>query len=321
MTDQNVENRILKGKFETGLSAEDIALMNEYYKGFDYQGAGYTFLASHLWRNDYNLYWEVIGDYLCLAFVGVFDGETVGSMAMPMTRTGTYDPDKLRQTILEVKRRYDERSIPFMIRNIPGHMVPIVEEALGGMVEFEHDRDMDEYVYEKERLIKLNGRALHKKKNHLNYFLKTYEYEACPITREMLPELVSLAERVRARKDRSEEELRSLDIEKNAIDEIMHYLDEPYIYTMAVYIDGVLEAYALGERLSPDTAVEHFEKANTEFRGLYQVICREFCRSLPEEIVYINREEDMGLPNLRYAKEALKPHHLAEKYHAYFVGK
>ena len=314
------ENRILKGKFEDCLTREDMDLMNEYYRGLDYDGAGYTFLASHLWRQDYDLYWEIIGDYLCLGFVGFYDGRTVGSMAMPMTRTGTYDPAEFRRVILEVKRRYDERNIPFIIRNIPAHLVPVVAEALGDMIEFEHDRDADEYVYEKQKLITLSGRALHKKKNHMNFFLKNYKYEARPVTKEMLPELIALTERVRAHKDRSEEELRSLDSEKNAINEIIHYLDEPYIYTTAIYIDGKLEAYALGEQLSSDTAVEHFEKGNTEYRGIYQVVCSEFCKSLPDEILYINREEDMGFPNLRHAKEALKPHHMAEKYHGYFVG-
>ena len=66
--------------------------------------------------------------------------------------------------------------------------------------------------------------------------------------------------------------------------------------------------------MTVDTAAEHFEKANSAFRGLYQLVCREFCLTLPEEVIYVNREEDMGLPNLRQAKEALKPDHMAERY-------
>ena len=42
----------------------------------------------------------------------------------------------------------------------------------------------------------------------------------------------------------------------------------------------------------------------------------EFCKHLPYEVVYVNREEDMGLENLRKAKESYKPHHMAEKYSA-----
>ena len=67
-------------------------------------------------------------------------------------------------------------------------------------------------------------------------------------------------------------------------------------------------------------AAEHFEKADDDYRGLYQVICSEFCKRLPEEIVYVNREEDMGLENLRKAKEALRPDHKEVKYGGCFLG-
>ena len=85
------------------------------------------------------------------------------------------------------------------------------------------------------------------------------------------------------------------------------------IYSVALSIDDRIVGIALGERLNDNTAVEHFEKASDEYRGLYQVLCSEFCKVLPEEIVYVNREEDMGLDNLRQAKEALKPDHMEEK--------
>jgi hypothetical protein len=36
--------------------------------------------------------------------------------------------------------------------------------------------------------------------------------------------------------------------------------------------------------------------------------------ALSEETVFVNREEDMGLPNLRQAKEALAPCRMEERY-------
>ena len=108
-------------------------------------------------------------------------------------------------------------------------------------------------------------------------------------------------------------------MEEDAIQEVLNFWDRPTVYGTAILIDGKVEAFALGERLSSDTAVEHFEKANDEYRGLYQAICSEFCKALPEEIKFVNREEDMGLENLRQAKEALKPDHMDEKYSGCFL--
>ena len=300
---------------------EDRRILNEYFFGFDYKGAGYTFLANYIWRNTHCLCWEVIDGYLCMAGADCMIGEPTAVMAMPLTKTGEYEPEGLRKAILECKKRFEERKIPFSIVLIPGHMVKYLEEAFPGELEFTHDREDDEYVYLKDKLINLSGRALHKKKNHMNYFKKTYAYEAKPITPDMKDEILQFVEESMDNKDDTydSEEMESLNMESEAINEIMGLIDKSYVYSVAIYIEGKLEAFAIGETLSEDTAVEHFEKANYRYRGLYQVVCSEFCKMLPEEIIYVNREEDMGLPNLRKAKEALKPHHMEEKYSAVFI--
>lgn len=310
---------IFKHSFEN-LTEEDAETLKEYFAGFDYRGAGYTFLANYIWRNTHCLCWEVIGDYLCLAGADcMISNEPNAIISMPMTKDGSYDPASLRKTILEARRRFSERKIPFSVELVPGHMVEFLKEAFPEGVACEHDRDSDEYVYLKEKLINLSGRALHKKKNHLNFFLKNYEYETKPVDKAMIPEILDFVRTVKENKDYDADEMESLNMEEEAIGEILRFVEEPEIYSAAVFIEGKLQAFAIGERVSGDTAAEHFEKANDAYRGLYQVVCREFCKSLPEDIVYVNREEDMGLPNLRQAKEALKPDHMEERYSCRFT--
>ena len=53
------------------------------------------------------------------------------------------------------------------------------------------------------------------------------------------------------------------------------------------------------------------------------MICREFIRQLLEEhpdLRYVNREEDMGIPGLRKAKEDWYPLYKLEKYTAVWRG-
>ena len=37
------------------MTDEDVKTLNEYFKGYDYRGAGYTFLANYIWRNTHCL--------------------------------------------------------------------------------------------------------------------------------------------------------------------------------------------------------------------------------------------------------------------------
>lgn len=300
------------------MTKEDVETLRRYCTGYDYQGAGFTFLANYIWRNDYDLNWEEFDRYLM--FENTFhteDGHEAGVFVMPMVSDGGYDTEELRQVILTGKKRYTEKGIPFSVRLVPGGLKDVLAKAVPEL-QFEHDRDDDEYVYEKNKLITLSGRALHKKKNHMNYFKKTFEYEARPLTKDMEEEMIALTEYIRDGKERSDDEMRSLSEECHAITEALRFIDREDVYSIGIFIDGKLQAYAIGERMSADTAAEHFEKANKDFRGLYQVVCSEFCKQLPEEIVYVNREEDMGIPGLRHAKEALRPHHMSEMFNAWF---
>ena len=84
----------------------------------------------------------------------------------------------------------------------------------------------------------------------------------------------------------------------------------------AVRVEGRIEAFSFGEALNENTAVVHFEKAMSGFPGLYQVINHWFCRYGLVEFEFVNREQDLGVPGLRQAKQSYHPHHMVEKFTA-----
>ena len=72
----------------------------------------------------------------------------------------------------------------------------------------------------------------------------------------------------------------------------------------------------MGNRISRDTFDVNFEKSFADVQGAYPLVNREFARYIREQhpdIVYLNREDDMGLEGLRKAKESYHPVFL-EKY-------
>ena len=299
------------------VTEDQAEVLKEYFEGYDYRGAGYTYIANYIWRTSYCVSWEIIEGYLCLAGTNCSAEDGNAFMAMPLTKTG-YEPESLRKAIEICMERFREAGKPFILTSIPGHLVEVIKAAFDGEVEFVHEEDYDEYVYLKEKLIELSGRALHKKKNHLNYFLRNYEYEAKTIDKSMKPDIMALTESIKEFKSQDENEIEDLEGEYEAIAQIIDMVEDPKIYGVGIYIKGKLEAFAIGEQISDTLAAEHFEKANDSYRGLYQLVCREFCKLLPESVEYVNREEDMGLPNLRQAKEALKPDHMEKRFTAVF---
>lgn len=302
--------------FENRITIENREILEEYLNGYEYKTSGLSFSAQYMWR-DINMFsWEIIGDYMCIAGIShleLEDGIILPFMFPPLTRTGEYDRESLRETIFRAKEIFEQKGQPFSLRLVPFHMMEIIKEACPE-ISFKDDRPNYDYIYLTQDLIDLKGRAYHSKKNHLNYFLKTYEYEYVEMTSDMADDAMEFIAEFNARKEVPEHEMEMLKMEEQAMEDVFRNLEKVGYSAGAILIDGKIEAIAIGGQLGKNTITEHVEKANVNYRGLYQAINNEFCRHVASRAKYINREEDMGIPNLRKAKLSYKPVKLLEKY-------
>ena len=175
--------------------------------------------------------------------------------------------------------------------------------------------DYRDYLYSGEGLRTLAGKKYHQKKNQVNKFMRTFEgrWEYRSLTCADRETVLEFVERWFAQhSEQSDEDMR---YEQQGIEEILQDCCRLSYKMGGIFIDGRLQAMSMGT-LNPleNMAVISVEKADPAFPGLYQMINQQFLLHEFPEAELINREDDMGHPGLRQAKESYQPIGFAKKF-------
>ena len=169
------------------------------------------------------------------------------------------------------------------------------------------DRDNFDYLYLKSDLAALQGKKYHKKRNLVNSFVNNYDFEERFLGKDNLDDAFYILDRWRT--EREDEG------DYAAAREALELHEELGLKGYLVYVDDKPAAYALGEPLARGRSFAvHYEKAISEYKGIYQFINRAFASVLPRHYHYINREQDLGDPGLRQAKMTYRPQGFVKKY-------
>jgi hypothetical protein len=216
---------------------------------------------------------------------------------------------------IEFMKEYSIRKgCKFTIRAITDEQRALLESEFPGRFEFTEVRKTFDYIYLAEKLSTFSGKKLHSKRNFCNRFEKTYSWDFLKLTPELIPGCMELYEKWLAEADESED---GISDEYNAITVGFENWDALGLEGGVLRIDGQIIGFTVGERNSSDTFNTHFEKALISIPGAYAMVCREFAKQIIEDhpdVVYINREDDMGQENLRKSKMSYYPEFLLKKY-------
>jgi hypothetical protein len=190
-------------------------------------------------------------------------------------------------------------------------------------------RDQYDYIYRRTDLATLHGRHLDAKRNHIHRFRAEHpDFEYRPLTPEFFDECrrlteiwqeekdaikreqsdacIDSAEREQARtefKDASD----TIDVEKQVMETIFSNWEALGMIGGSIIVDGRMVAFTYGSAVTTDTFDVCVEKADRHVEGAFAIINQQFAEHLPEQYVYLNREEDMGIPGLRQAKLSYHP--------------
>ncbi len=210
-----------------------------------------------------------------------------------------------------------ERGIPFRYWGMTLEEAGELDRSFPGQFAIKAARNSFDYVYDIERLCTLSGKKLQSKRNHCNRFEQDHPgYRVLPLNDVLL-------EQCRAFTEHWYEEHAHLhdpqayEGEKRAIGRAFDHFHALHMEGIALFCEEGLVGFSMGNRIREDMFDVNYEKALAAVNGAYPMVNREFARYLHAKypaIRLLNREDDIGIPGLRRAKESYYPDILLEKY-------
>lgn len=213
--------------------------------------------------------------------------------------------------IAQVEKYCNANNMHLSFCTVTGCEIDLLETIFSKFQLFK-ETDWSDYLYRAEDLRTLSGRKYNGQRNHMNYFKRTFPNHSFEIiTPENLSQVrdfyVALSKKISFDTDIAEHEHAC----------VLEVLDNYDLYGQfggLLKVDGEVVAFSVAENIN-NVMFVHIEKADTAYRGAYQVINNELVKHFAtDEIEYINREEDVGDPGLRYSKRSYHPYDIIDKF-------
>lgn len=175
-------------------------------------------------------------------------------------------------------------------------------------------RNQYDYIYRRADLAALHGGLLKAKRNHVNHFRTEHpDFEYYPLT----PDLFDECRRLTASWSEEKAVSETIEAEHRVMETVFSQWEELGMIGGAIFIgkdergsvseERKLVAFTYGAPVTDDTFDVCVEKADRHVEGAFAIINQQFAEHLPEQYIYLNREEDMGLPGLRKSKLSYHP--------------
>lgn len=289
------------------LSLEDKNYIDKYISPYKFLSCEYSFTSLYIWKDACDIQYAIYKQALIIKKKD-FDGNY--HFMQPLG----YAKEDLEEIIAELKAYRQETGMKYLFKDLEESFIEEFNVLLNMKNEFciKEDRDNFDYLYEAKKLMTLSGKKLHSKKNHYNAFVKNYNYEVVEIVDETVIKDVKIA----AQKwyDETNEKDIKLYYELESIKGIISNMKLLKLNGLAVYVDGKVAAFSIGESLNEKLAIIHIEKGDKNINGVYSFIAKTLIDKCFSNAEIINREQDLGIEGLRKSKMSYYPLKLEKKF-------
>lgn len=289
------------------LTLSDKEMIQAYTRRWNLELADLSFPNMYMWRLSHNIRFCIEEEVLyvtlchrkapCFFFVPL-PWDTNASLEIPLKKLEEYSASL---------------GEPLRVKSATQAQREKIDADCPGCYEWYWDEGTFDYVYRQEDLAELRGKKYHGKRNHIKQFLAKYpQAEYLPLQPEHVDACLQLYSDWAQKKADTLDD--SVEDEWLSVNEALRNFQALGLIGGVVMVDGELQAFTVGELLTPSLGLTHIEKANVDMHGLFPYINQQLARNEFKDMEFINREEDMGLVGLRKAKESYKPIKMIGKY-------
>lgn len=271
----------------------------------DYQPVSdYSFTSLWSWAIQGRTAFSILNKNLVIRFTDYISSEPFYSFL------GNTETDKTVDILLE---RASKEGLSPLLR--------LVSEEVAQTLNIEkfhltNDPSNNDYILSVDEMMTYGGNHLRGKRNFVNRFKRLYHSETRLLDlsdmtiQQQLKELFFLWG---VRKDLRPAEI---DNEYIALTRLFDACATADFLVIGVFVGDVLVGFSINEILNKEYAILHFEKADmSTFVGVYPFVMQETARVVKAHgSKFINYEQDLGIPGLKYCKESYHPCEFLKKF-------
>ena len=286
------------------LELEDKETIEQFTNDFQ-PYSDFDFVSMYTWNIEGKIFVSELNNNLVVQFADYLTGEPFFSFI------GKNLPNETAKTLLDFSVQKD---ILHRLKLIPQDIADLLDKNTFSIVE---DRDSFDYIYDTAEHSSFSGGNYANKRKEVNAVLRTNpDIEAHTIDDSVIQEtMIALYDKWAGNK-LTEEKL----LEKNegvsfkSLINILKSCDSK-LSGIGVFSDKQLIAFCIYELMANDFAVGHTAKSDNSIKGSNAFLMKALGESLFKAgKKYFNYEQDLGLENLRTAKERFRPVFYLKKY-------
>ena len=291
------------------LMLADVPQLAKFLRTSKERSCEFSIANLYLWSFSYHIRWQVFNNRLYLHTENREEPEDALMVVVPETV-----PDPSAEELLTFSEEMQKQGHTGRIQQLRENFVQNCPELSNWFEVKPMDEEVAEYIYRLDNLASLSGERYSKKRNLIKQFVRNFPTATSrPLCDTDLPAVLAMSEVwLDGHPERASRHL------QEELSALRHLQDAPLEYFglvgQGIFLDSKLIAYEFCSPVAGGMWTEHFEKALKDYNGAAQALNQFSAQALQGRCEWLNREQDLGSPGLRQAKQSYHPEYLLRNY-------